>query len=240
MKEFVFSQGWWQFLVIAIVCYFIGCINFALIISRKKKNDITKIGSGNPGTMNMTREFGWKVGLLTFLCDLLKGGIPTLVIWLIYKGQTFAGTDGYRVVDFMRFFAGIFIVIGHIFPVNMKFKGGKGIASTVGVFWVSLMTEAPLWGILCLAGFAGVLGLILLTKWGSFSSLTGVTTLCIVQSILLAIRYANSTVNAYMVCSFLLILSMAALDWSAHHKNLLRLFAGEEHTTTLKKSSKKK
>ena len=83
MKEFVFSQGWWQFLVIAIVCYFIGCINFALIISRKKKNDITKIGSGNPGTMNMTREFGWKVGLLTFLCDLLKGGIPTLVIWLI-------------------------------------------------------------------------------------------------------------------------------------------------------------
>ena len=194
MKEFVFSQDWWQFLVIAIVCYFIGCINFALIISRKKKNDITKIGSGNPGTMNMTREFGWKVGLLTFLCDLLKGGIPTLVIWLIYKGQTFAGTDGYRVVDFMRFFA----------------------------------------------GFAGVLGLILLTKWGSFSSLTGVTTLCIVQSILLAIRYANSTVNAYMVCSFLLILSMAALDWSAHHKNLLRLFAGEEHTTTLKKSSKKK
>ncbi len=63
----------------AIVCYFIGCFNFARVISKKRNKDITKIGSGNPGTMNMSREFGWKVGLLTFACDALKGGIPAII-----------------------------------------------------------------------------------------------------------------------------------------------------------------
>ena len=61
MKEFSFAQNWWQFLLRAIVCYFVGCFNFAVLISRLKRNDITKMGSGNPGTMNMSREFGIKV-----------------------------------------------------------------------------------------------------------------------------------------------------------------------------------
>ena len=239
MKEFVFSQNWWQFLIVAVVCYFVGCINFALIISRKKHNDITKIGSGNPGTMKMSREFGLKVGLLTFLCDVLKGGIPAFVVWLLYKDFVFAGTN-FLVVDFVRFLGGLFVVIGHIFPVTMKFKGGKGIASTVGLFWVSLTIENPWWALIALCGVFGVAGIILITEWGSFASLTGITALGIAQSVFLVLRYSGTAVNAYMVCSFLVILSIVTLDWAAHHKNLVRLFAGEEHKTSLKKIAKKK
>ena len=79
MKIFDLSQNWWQFVLMAVVCYFIGCFNFARTISKFKKRDIAKIGSGNPGTMNMTREFGLKIGVITFLCDACKGGIPAVI-----------------------------------------------------------------------------------------------------------------------------------------------------------------
>ena len=78
MKTFDITTQWWQLVVIALSCYLIGCFNFAKLISRFKKRDITKIGSGNPGTMNMSREFGLKIGFITFLCDAFKGGVPAL------------------------------------------------------------------------------------------------------------------------------------------------------------------
>ena len=58
MKELSLSQSWYWFLLIAVVCYFIGCFNFAVILAKARHKDIRKIGSGNPGTMNMTRSLG--------------------------------------------------------------------------------------------------------------------------------------------------------------------------------------
>ena len=66
MKIFDFSTQWYQFIILAVVCYLIGCFNFAVVIAKFKHKDITKIGSGNPGTMNMSREFGAWVGIMTF------------------------------------------------------------------------------------------------------------------------------------------------------------------------------
>ena len=99
MKELAFSQIWWQFLLIAIVCYFVGCFNFARLISKLKHKDITKMGSGNPGTMNMSREFGMKIGVLTFVCDALKAGVPLLTCHLLLykiKAQSRAGRPTMR------------------------------------------------------------------------------------------------------------------------------------------------
>lgn len=129
MKEFYLSQGWYWFLLMAVVCYSIGCFNFAVLIAKLKHKNVRKIGSGNPGTMNMSREFGLKIGLLNFLLDAFKGGIPAMVSYFIFRGYVFAGTN-VVVSDVTRYFCGLFVVIGHIFPVTMKFKGGKGIAST--------------------------------------------------------------------------------------------------------------
>ena len=239
MKEFSFAQNWWQFLLLAIVCYFVGCFNFAVLISRLKRKDITKMGSGNPGTMNMSREFGFKVGLITFFCDALKGGIPALVSYFIYRNSYFSGTL-VCVADFSRYFCGLFVVIGHIFPVTMRFKGGKGIASTLGLFWVSLSCERLWW---LLIGFAVLLCLVVfifLTEWGSLGSLFGVSTFSIIQAIIFIVRYGNFALNAYTVCLFLLIFTINLFTWCAHHKNLARLFSGEEHRTSLKKLAQKK
>ena len=137
MRSWNFTENFWQFLILAAVCYFIGCFNFARFISKKKHKDITKIGSGNPGTMNMSREFGWKIGVITFFCDAFKGGLPTLAAHLIFRKFVFSGSD-VCVADVARYLAALFVIIGHIFPVTNRFKGGKGIASTFGGFWFGL------------------------------------------------------------------------------------------------------
>ena len=144
MKVFYFSESWWQFVLLAVGCYLIGCFNFARMISRFKHQDITKMGSGNPGTMNVSRELGWKAGLLTFVVDALKGALPAVVAYFIYRDYTFENTQ-IIVSDFMRYFCGFFVVLGHVFPITMKFKGGKGIASTFGLFWGGLACENAWW-----------------------------------------------------------------------------------------------
>ena len=239
MKEFVFAQSWWQFLVIALSCYLIGCFNFALLISKLKRSDITKRGSGNPGTMNMTREFGVKIGVITFFCDAFKGGIPALVAFFLYKDMVFAGTN-VAVSDFIRYFCGLFVIIGHVFPVTMKFKGGKGIASTLGLFWLSLSCENPWWILLGFLFLVFVAGYIVVTEWGSMGSLIGVSGFAVWQGIVFRLRYALVLSSAYVIAIYLLMFAIVVLTWSAHHKNIVRLVSGEEHRTSVKKMVKKK
>jgi len=239
MKVFYFSKNWYEFLIITVVCYLIGCFNFARLIARIKHKDITKMGSGNPGTMNMSREFGLKVGVITFFCDAFKGGIPAIITYFIYRNYCFAGTN-VLVSDFTRYLCGVCVIIGHIFPVFSRFKGGKGIASTLGLFWINLGAENA-WFLL--VGF-GALWLIVLyialTEWGSMGSLLGVTGFSIWQGVLFLLRYQGNGVNAYLVCLFGFLLLINILTWTAHWKNILRLLAGEEHHTSVKKLAKKK
>ncbi len=239
MKTFYFAEDWWQFLVMAIVCYLVGCFNFARMISRRKNRDITKIGSGNPGTMNMSREFGLKIGLLTFFCDALKGGIPALISYYIYRDYYFSGTL-VQASDFTRYFCGLFVVIGHIFPVTMKFKGGKGIASTLGLFWVGLSCENGWWALIAFGFLLFVVLFIFWTEWGSLGSLLGVTGLSIVQMVVFCSEYGFSSMNAYLVAVYMCVMAINVLTWSAHHANIARLFSGEEHHTSIKRLAKKK
>lgn len=238
MKVFSFAQNWWQFLLSAVVCYFIGCFNFALVISKTKKRDITKIGSGNPGTMNMSREFGLKIGLLTFFCDVFKGGLPALAGYFIYRNYVFAGTL-VSVSDFARYFFGLFVVIGHIFPVTMRFKGGKGIASTLGMFWACLSCENPWWILFAFGYLLFLVVFIFVTEWGSMGSLVGVSGFSIMQMVWFLV-YRQYALNAYTVTIYCMIIVINLLTWIAHKENLLRLFAGEEHRTSIRKLAKKK
>ncbi len=235
MKIFSFAENWWQFLIMAVVCYAIGCCNFAVIISRWRKMDITKMGSGNPGTMNMTRELGLKFGVLTFVCDALKGGVPALVSYFIYRGFVFENTL-MPVSDLTRYLCGLFVVLGHIFPVQLRFKGGKGIASTLGMFWVSLSCENAWWILLGFVVAAVLIVFIRLTRWGSLASLLGVTSCSVFQIFIFFSHYGTLNFNAYLVAVFIIIFIINALTWWAHEKNLSRLFSGEERQTRLRKS----
>jgi glycerol-3-phosphate acyltransferase PlsY len=233
MKEFNMIEGWYLFLISAVCCYLVGCFNFAVLISKIKNKDIRDQGSGNPGTMNMTRTFGIKVGAINFFCDLIKGGVPALVGYFLFKDYVFSGTT-VLVSDFARYFFGTFVVIGHIFPVFLKFKGGKGIASTMGLFAFALPCEGWWLFFVVVALLVGVLLYIIFLEWGSMGSLMGVALLTIVQAVIFVERYSDCLTNVWVVTILMLLLVLNLLTWIAHHKNIYKLLAGEEHRTSVR------
>ena len=116
------------FVCVALISYAVGTINFSKIVAWKtRQKDITKVGSGNPGTMNMLRSFGFGPALLAFLGEVVKSGALCLIFKFIFPqfGET------------IYFFSGLFIVLGYNFPVWSDFRGGKGVACIVGIFFFS-------------------------------------------------------------------------------------------------------
>lgn len=116
------------YIIIAIIAYLVGSINFSVIISKRMAGfDVREKGSGNAGTTNMLRSIGVKAAVITLLCDILKGVVVILIAILI--GNIVDGLDDALLVQL----AGIFVIIGHTFPIFFGFKGGKGIATSLGV-----------------------------------------------------------------------------------------------------------
>ncbi len=240
-RPYAVSELWYWLLLMAVASYFIGCFNFAVLIAKRRHKDVHKIGSGNPGTMNISREFGLKVGLVNFLCDAVKGGLPALIGFLVFRGCVFEGTQVY-ISDFVRYFNGLFVILGHIFPVTMRFQGGKGIASSLGLFTFCISCENPWYVFGTVGALLGVLLYIALTEWGSMGSLLGVTGLSVWQALIFFVRYQSlgELMNGWVIAIFMILLALNALPWGAHHRNLVRLFAGEEHRTSVKKLYKGK
>lgn len=115
------------FAVIAI-SYLLGSINSAIIVSKViYHDDVRKHGSGNPGTTNMLRTFGAKAALLTLIGDMMKTVISIFIAGVIFGFYYFRGIS---TNDGFCYIAGLFSVLGHVFPIYYKFKGGKGVLST--------------------------------------------------------------------------------------------------------------
>lgn len=209
-------------LAVSAVCsYLFGNINFALIISGFRKKDVRDMGSGNPGTMNMLRNFGAKLGALTFILDILKGALPAFT-----AGKMFSGALGGGIAlmpDIASYICGFCAVLGHIFPVFLKFKGGKGIATTLGVFLIT-----NLW--LTLIAFAVSLIYILLFEYGSVGNLIMITIMCCVEGYIYNAKY-SADIYLFIVC--LILLFICFVTWFAHRGNLYRLMMGKEHKTRL-------
>ncbi len=232
---------WWQFLILAVLSYLVGNINFAVLISKLKHNDIRKIGSGNPGTLNMSRTFGLKVGVLVLLLDILKGVVPTLLGFLLYNGYYFNQTT-LPISLIAKVLCGFFAVLGHVFPAFMKFKGGKGIATTIGVFAVCNIWVAIISGVIAIV-------FILITEVGSMGSFIATTPgaisacLAVYENYILASSITTGQIIAASITN-LFIVGIIFLTWYAHRQNIKRLLAGEEHPTNwlqmLKESSIKK
>ena len=135
------------YIVIAIISYLIGSINFSVILSKKMAGfDVREKGSGNAGTTNMLRSVGKKAAALTLVCDILKGVVAIVIAIII--GNII--TDSNK--ELLLQIAGISVVIGHTFPIFFKFKGGKGVATSLGIL---LMSNWKI-GLICLV-FALVL-----------------------------------------------------------------------------------
>lgn len=208
------------YIILAIViCYLLGNINNALIISKIKKGDIREYGSGNPGAMNMFRNYGFRIGLLTLVLDALKGAIACIVGWFIVGGFSFTGND------IGKYIGALSVIVGHIFPVFLKFKGGKGIASSIGICFVI----NPLVAAISLAvGFL----FITITKMGA------VTSFIIITFPLAITAYELSANFLANLPSIIIIFAIFVLTLWAHRTNLLRLFSGVENKTDLFKKLK--
>jgi glycerol-3-phosphate acyltransferase PlsY len=107
---------------IVLASYLIGSIPFGLLISKMRGVDPRRKGSGNIGATNILRVVGKKEAILTLVCDVLKGFIP------IFASGLLELTEG------TLFFIALAVILGHIFPVFLKFKGGKGVATSFGAF----------------------------------------------------------------------------------------------------------
>lgn len=225
--------------IFAIASYMFGNVNWAIIISKSKNKDIRTMGSGNPGTLNMSRNLGLKFGLLTFFLDIMKGVIPTLVSFFVFKGKYFSNSV-FAISDFAIYLCGLSVVLGHIYPVVFKFKGGKGIASTIGVFLVCESVYGWEWSVIIIMALISALVFIYLTEFGAMGSFIAITPPAIASLIRLFNVYGAYTfeiapiTTALYVATNILVFAICLFTWLAHRHNIERMLAGDEHPTSIK------
>jgi len=190
-----------EILILPLACYLVGSIPFGLLFSLSiAKIDPRLIGSKNIGATNITRINGWKIGLLTLVCDILKGYIPVL----IFKTESV-------MIDIII----LCIFLGHLFPIWIKFKGGKGIAVIIGC----LLAYETSYGLLFLAIW---LLSALVTKYSSLSAL-----IASLGSLLFIYFDNNHFFGVMIIIVFFIFIK--------HSSNIKRLINGTETKIILKK-----
>ena len=206
------------YVIMAIIAYLIGSISFSVIISKKMAGfDVRDKGSGNAGTTNMLRSVGKKAAAVTLICDILKGVVAIGIA--IILGNIIKNLDKALLVQI----AGIFVVVGHTFPIFFQFKGGKGVATSLGVLLLSNWQI----GLICL-----VFGLVLiaLTRMVSLGSV-GAAILFPVLTLFINQNYIVSEGSGYFIYSIILAFIVAF----NHRSNIKRILNGTENKLSFKK-----
>ena len=204
--------------ITAIIAYLIGSVNFSVILSKKMAGfDVREKGSGNAGTTNMLRSVGKKAAALTLICDVLKGIVAILIAMFI--GWAFKIENQSLLVQI----AGIAVVLGHTFPIFFGFKGGKGVATSLGIL---IMSNWQI-GLICLV--FGVL-LIALTRMVSLGSCAAAV-LFPVLTLFITDNYIVSQGSGYFIYSIIL----AVIVLFNHRSNIKRIMAGKENRISFKK-----
>ena len=200
------------YVLIAIIAYLIGSVNFSVIFSKKIAGfDVREKGSGNAGSTNMLRSVGKGAAAITLICDILKGVIAIGIAILL--GNIFNSGNKSLLVQI----AGLLVVIGHTFPVFFGFRGGKGVATSLGVL---IMSNWKI-GLICLV-FALVL--MALTRIVSLGSIAAAI-LYPVLTLFITTNYIVQEGTGYFVYSVLL----AVLIVFNHRENVKRLLNGTEN-----------
>ena len=206
------------YIIMFIIAYAIGSVNFSVIFSKKFAGfDVREKGSGNAGTTNMLRSVGKKAAAITLVCDILKGVVAILIA--IFLGNLFNAQNKSILVQI----AGIAVVVGHTFPVFFGFKGGKGVATSLGIL---IMSNWEI-GLICLA--VGVT-LIAITKMVSVGSCSAAI-LFAVLTYFIKDNYIVSEGSGYLVYSIIL----AVFILFNHRSNIVRLIHGKENKISFKK-----
>lgn len=199
------------YLIIIITAYLLGNISTSYIVAKRLAGvDIRTQGSGNAGSTNVLRTLGKKAGALTFIGDVLKGLIAVLIARLIAYGVNLDDTT-------CAYIAVVAVVLGHNYPVFLGFKGGKGVATSLG----SMLGMNPLVALLCLGFFIIIVAI---TKYVSLGSILGIGLSPVIMMI-------NHNTKGVLVTLFLTI-SVAI----THKENIKRLLNGTERKLGQKKN----
>lgn len=190
-----------NYFIIALISYFLGNISFAYILGKLfTKKDVRDFGSGNAGTTNAIRAFGKKIGIMVFIGDVLKGIVAVLI------GRNFGGQAG-------AYVAGAFAIIGHNWPILLGFKGGKGVATTIGV----MVFVNPFLTSICV--ILGVI-IIIFTRTVSLGSIFGMALAPVVAIIFIR----PFDIGLFIFCVFI-----SSMSIYRHKSNIKRLLEGKEN-----------
>lgn len=187
--------------VAVVVSYFLGTVPSALIVAKRGGIDVTKEGSGNPGTSNVVRLLGWKYGAVVFIADILKGSLSVALGWFVAGDR----------VSMLAFGCAYAAVIGHTFPVTRGFKGGKGVATGGGSMYVLY----PL------------MSLVLCTSWFVIRKITGKSSVASLAITIAVPVYVVIFRDAWWELAA--TLGLVALVIIRHLPNIRRLRSNEEH-----------
>lgn len=195
-----------SYLLIALA-YFLGSVPVGILLAKMKGTDPRKVGSGNIGATNVMRAAGKTTGALTLIGDALKGFLPVAVALLLDEPKLIVAV------------VGLSAFLGHLFPVFLKFRGGKGVATALGVY-LGLDPFAVL--------IAVIIFVLITLKWRfvSLGSLVGV-------AIMPPLLYFLNAPGQYIY----LVLLMGALIFIKHRDNIRRLLSGTESKITQKNAN---
>jgi glycerol-3-phosphate acyltransferase PlsY len=201
-----------------IVAYLVGSIPTGLILSRATGVDIRKSGSGNIGATNVTRLLGKKLGVLTLVGDVLKAVIPMLAVhwYLVRSGMSVNPQE----VDLVVSLCGGAAFLGHMYSIYLKFRGGKGVATALGVFIV-------------LEPLAVLISLMLFIAVVYFSGYVALGSLLVAALMSLWIWLLKGSPNHIFLAFFI-----GVLIWLKHAENIRRLFEGTESNWRVLKKEK--
>ena len=205
--------------VLAVIAYFIGAIPFGLIVGRMKGIDPRTSGSGNIGATNLGRLLGGRYFALVFTLDLLKGLLPMIAAaWVVRH------LDPTQKPYVLWMAVGLSAIVGHLFPVYIKFKGGKGVATSAGVI-LGLFPYYTIPG----AGAIGVFLIVFaITRTVSIGSILG--SAVFPALFILAGSYFHWPVFGELLPLLIFAILMATLIIFKHRKNIARILAGTEHS----------
>lgn len=214
----------------AIAAYLIGSISGSIIISKAAgKGDIRESGSKNAGTTNMLRVHGKKLAVLTLLIDVLKGVLAVLLgIFVDYiltrqYGMLSLIRPDEWVIGAVRYIAAIFVVLGHDYPIYFGFRGGKGVATSIGV---AIMLDWKIGLVILIASLI----IMLATRYVSLGSVIGAVIYpCIVAAFMLG---KGEFDVSYLICAVILGILIIA----KHKQNIIRLKNGTENKLSFKKN----
>lgn len=213
----------------AVISYLIGSINFSILLSKIiGGKDIRESGSGNAGATNMLRTYGKKLGVITLLLDVLKGVIAILITIIVTAALV---NETMTYFDMISYVSGVCVILGHNFPLYFGFKGGKGVATSLGVV---LMLD---WKIgLIVAVFA--IAIMAITRYVSLGSIIGgflYIVLEVIHTSMGLIRFSDGEMP-YLAVQIICVVIIGGLLIIRHHANIKRLINGTENKLGQKKA----